>query len=94
MLGRLRLAGRYHLGQHKFHLGLRTQVLLLGVTGVVVVGVIYLAGRQIEDRSRAVADRFAGLESPDSAPLRKPATGARDCHRLLAEADRQQGGRA
>ncbi|MBR0844671.1 methyl-accepting chemotaxis protein [Bradyrhizobium liaoningense] len=63
MLGRLRLAGRYHLGQHKFHLGLRTQVLLLGVTGVVVVGVIYLAGRQIEDRSRAVADRFAGLEA-------------------------------
>jgi len=28
-----------------------------------MVGVIYLAGRQIEDRSRAVADRFTQLES-------------------------------
>ena len=47
----------------KFHFGLRTQVLLLGVTGVLMVGVIYLAGRQIEDQSRAVADRFTQLES-------------------------------
>lgn len=61
MLSRLRSARRFQL--HRFHLGLRTQVLLLGVTGVLMVGVIYLAGRQIEDRSRAVADRFTKLES-------------------------------
>ena len=63
MLSRLRLAGRFQLRLPKFHLGLRTQVLLLGVTGVLMVGVIYLAGRQIEDRSREIADRFAKLES-------------------------------
>ena len=56
MLGRLRLAGRYRVG-------LRGQVLLLGVAGVVMVGVIYLAGRQVEDHSRQVADRFTRLES-------------------------------
>jgi methyl-accepting chemotaxis protein len=56
MLGRLRLAGR-------FRLGLRGQVLLLGVAGVIMVGVIYLAGWQVEDHSRQVADRFASLES-------------------------------
>ncbi|MCP3471311.1 methyl-accepting chemotaxis protein [Bradyrhizobium sp. CCGUVB1N3] len=55
-LGKGRLAGRLHVG-------LRTQILLLGVAGVVVVGAIYLAGRQIEDRSQRVADRFAKLES-------------------------------
>jgi methyl-accepting chemotaxis protein len=56
MLGRLRLAGR-------FRLGLRGQVLLLGVAGVIMVGVIYLAGWQVEDHSRQAADRFASLES-------------------------------
>lgn len=44
------------------HVGLRTQILLLGVTGVVVVGAIYLVGLQIEDRSQRIADRFARLE--------------------------------
>ncbi len=63
MLSKLRSAGRFRFGLRRFHLGLRTQVLLLGVTGVLVVGVIYLAGRQIEDQSRAVADRFTRLES-------------------------------
>ncbi len=61
MFGRLRSARLFQL--HSFHLGLRTQVLLLGVTGVLMVGVIYLAGRQIEDQSRATANRFAKLES-------------------------------
>jgi methyl-accepting chemotaxis protein len=56
MLGRLRLAGWYRVG-------LRGQVLLLGVAGVITVGVIYLARRQFEDHSRQVADRFARLES-------------------------------
>jgi methyl-accepting chemotaxis protein len=63
MLSRLRSAGRFQFGFRKFHLGLRTKVLLLGVTGVLMVGAIYLAGRQIEDRSREVADRFARLEA-------------------------------
>ena len=63
MLSRLPLARRFHSGTSKFNIGLRAKVLLLGVTGVLMVGVIYLAGRQIEDRSRAVADRFTQLES-------------------------------
>ena len=58
MLSKLRLAGRFKFRLRKFHLGLRTQVLLLGVTGVLMVGMIYLAGRQIEDQSRAVADQI------------------------------------
>ena len=48
---------------HRFHLGLRTQILLLGVTGVVVVGAIYLVGLRIEDNSALVAERFSSLES-------------------------------
>jgi len=44
-------------------LGLRTQILLLGMAGVIVVGLIYLAGLRFEDDSRMVADRFAALES-------------------------------
>ena len=63
MLNELRLARRTQSGTSKFNIGLRAKVLLLGVTGVLMVGVIYLAGRQIEDRSRAVADRFTQLES-------------------------------
>lgn len=46
-----------------FNLGLRTQILLLGVAGVVVVGAIYLVGLQIEDRSQRIAERFAALEA-------------------------------
>jgi len=63
MLNELLLARRTQSGTSKFNIGLRAKVLLLGVTGVLMVGVIYLAGRQIEDRSRAVADRFTQLES-------------------------------
>jgi methyl-accepting chemotaxis protein len=55
-LGKWRIAGRIHLG-------LRTQILMLGVAGVVVVGAIYLIGLQIEDESQQTADRFARLES-------------------------------
>ncbi|MBN8987941.1 MAG: HAMP domain-containing protein [Rhizobiales bacterium] len=43
--------------------GLRAQILLLGITGVLVVGAIYLVGLQIENRSQRIADRFAALES-------------------------------
>lgn len=62
MLSRLRLR-RLRSSTSKYHVGLRTQVLLLGVTGVLVVGMIYIAGRQIENRSREIADRFTKLES-------------------------------
>ena len=53
--GLARIAGRMHLG-------LRAQILLLGIAGVIVVGAIYLIGLQIEDRSQQIADRFAVLE--------------------------------
>jgi methyl-accepting chemotaxis protein len=56
ILRKWRIAGRIHLG-------LRTQILMLGVAGVVVVGAIYLIGLQIEDESQQTADRFARLES-------------------------------
>ena len=55
---KLRLAGRIRI-----RLGLRTQILLLGVAGVVVVGAIYLAGLKVEESSREVAERFGRLES-------------------------------
>src|SRR5215475_7157669 len=45
------------------HLGLRGQILLLGVAGTVVVGAIYFIGVLFEQRSREVADRFSRLES-------------------------------
>ena len=43
----------------RLHLGLRGQILLLGVAGVLVVGAIYLAGRQVEEHSQREAQRFA-----------------------------------
>jgi methyl-accepting chemotaxis protein len=46
----------------RLHLGLRGQILLLGVAGVLVVGAIYLAGLQVEERSQREAERFAALE--------------------------------
>ena len=46
----------------RLHLGLRGQILLLGVAGVVVVGAIYLAGLQVEQRSQREAERFGKLE--------------------------------
>jgi len=47
----------------RLHLGLRGQILLLGVAGVLIVAVIYLAGLEIQERSQREADRAAGLES-------------------------------
>jgi methyl-accepting chemotaxis protein len=44
-------------------LSLRAQIQLLGMAGVAVVGVIYLVGLQIEERSQRVADKFATLAS-------------------------------
>ena len=47
----------------RLHLGLRGQILLLGVVGVLVVGAIYLAGLQVEQKSQREAERFGALES-------------------------------
>jgi methyl-accepting chemotaxis protein len=57
-LSKIRLRGRVRI-----HPGLRTQILLLGVTGMVVVGAIYLAGLKVEENSREIAERFGRLES-------------------------------
>jgi methyl-accepting chemotaxis protein len=46
----------------RLHLGLRGQILLLGVAGVLVVGAIYLGGLKVEERSQHEADRFGALE--------------------------------
>jgi methyl-accepting chemotaxis protein len=56
LLGKAAVTGR-------FHLGLRGQILLLGVGGVAIVAAIYLAGLQIEQRSQRAADQFARLET-------------------------------
>ncbi len=45
------------------HLGLRSQIMLLGLAGVAVIGTFYLLGRQFEDRSRLTEDQFATLTS-------------------------------
>ena len=45
------------------NIGLRSQILLLGVAGTVVVGAIYFVGLMFEQDSRAVADRFSRLEA-------------------------------
>ena len=42
-------------------LGLRSQILLLGTTGVAVIGLIYLVSLQIEEKSQARADEFSSL---------------------------------
>jgi len=57
-LNKIRLPGRVRI-----HPGLRTQILLLGVTGMVVVGAIYLVGLKVEENSREIAERFGRLES-------------------------------
>jgi methyl-accepting chemotaxis protein len=46
-----------------FHLGLRSQIMMLGLAGVAIIGTFYLLGRQFEDDSRQTADRFATLTS-------------------------------
>ena len=43
--------------------GLRVQIQLLGMAGVAAVGVIYLVGLQIEERSRRIANEFDSLAS-------------------------------
>src|SRR5262245_19763367 len=45
------------------HIGLRSQILLLGVAGTIVVGAIYFVGLLFEQQSREVADSFSKLES-------------------------------
>jgi methyl-accepting chemotaxis protein len=45
----------------RIHLGLRSQILTLGMSGVAVIGAIYLVGLQIEERSRRTADDFGSL---------------------------------
>src|SRR4051812_9838595 len=42
-------------------LGLRTQIMMLGLAGVAVIGTFYLLGRQFEDRSRVTEEKFATL---------------------------------
>ena len=54
VVGRLRFIGRLHFG-------LRSQVLLLGISGVAVIGAIYLVSLQIEARSQRAADEFGTL---------------------------------
>jgi hypothetical protein len=76
------------------HLGLRGQILLLGVAGVLVVGAIYLAGLQVEEHSQREAQRFGTLERLTAKSVGKPAAGARDRDAVFAEADRQESRRA
>jgi methyl-accepting chemotaxis protein len=45
----------------RLRFGLRSQVLLLGISGVVVIGAIYLASLQVEARSQRAADEFGAL---------------------------------
>ena len=54
IFGRSGIAGRIHLG-------LRSQVLLLGISGVIVIGAIYLAGLRFELQSQRAADEFGAL---------------------------------
>ena len=57
-LNKIRLPGRVRI-----HPGLRTQILFLGITGMVVVGAIYLVGLKVKEDSREIAERFGRLES-------------------------------
>jgi methyl-accepting chemotaxis protein len=45
----------------RIHINLRSQILLLGMTGVTVIGAIYLVSLQIETRSQREADEFGAL---------------------------------
>src|SRR5271168_2905123 len=45
------------------HFGLRSQIMMLGMAGVAVIGAIYLAGLQIEARGQRTADEFGVLAS-------------------------------
>jgi methyl-accepting chemotaxis protein len=46
-----------------FHLGLRSQIMMLGLAGVAIIGTFYLLGRQFEDDSRRTAEKFGALTS-------------------------------
>jgi methyl-accepting chemotaxis protein len=46
---------------YRININLRLQILLLGITGVSVIGAIYLASLQIEARSQRTADEFGTL---------------------------------
>ena len=45
----------------RIHFSLRSQILLLGMTGVTVIGAIYLVSLQIEAQSQHKADAFSTL---------------------------------
>jgi methyl-accepting chemotaxis protein len=45
----------------RFHLNLRAQILLLGMTGVAVIGTIYLGSLQFQARSELTAEKFGNL---------------------------------
>jgi methyl-accepting chemotaxis protein len=45
----------------RIHFSLRSQILLLGMTGVTVIGAIYLVSLQIEAQSQHKADEFSAL---------------------------------
>ena len=47
----------------RIRFGLRSQILSLGVSGVAMIGVIYLLSLQVEARSQRRADEFATLAS-------------------------------
>jgi methyl-accepting chemotaxis protein len=48
-------------GGGRIHINLRSQILLLGITGVTVIGAIYLVSLQIEAQSQRKADEFSAL---------------------------------
>ena len=60
----LELAGRIHFS-------LRSQILLLGLTGVAAIGTIYLISLQVETKSQRAADEFGTLAYRES--LGRPA---------------------
>ena len=60
----LELAGRIRFS-------LRSQILLLGLTGVAAIGTIYLISLQVETKSQRAADEFGTLAYRES--LGRPA---------------------
>ena len=59
---RIRILGKPSLAG-VIQIGLRAQILFLGISGVLITGAIYLAGLGIEANSQQTADRFQRLES-------------------------------
>jgi len=56
---KMRLAFR----RPSFRVGLRSQIMVLGLAGVIVIGTFYLLGRHFEERSRLTAEQFGALTS-------------------------------